>query len=362
MIARFSNASDMDVNRRLISQEGRAMRISEFAPWATQCVAAGLIVTGGWSIGAAKAAEPYAFGQPAQPQRTWTQRLMAPFSGSPDHAQQQRDAVALAQEAEAKRLAFDPLALSKGNGEASPELYVGMAELTARGGNISQARQLYQKALAMDPNHLEALLGAARMEDREGHLDIASMLYQRAATAFPNNATVLNDLGLCLARQGQLPGAERALLRAVQLLPAKPLYRNNLAKVQIEMNRFDAAISQLAAVYPPPVVNYNMGVLLYQRGRNAEAERYLNAAIVADARMEPARALLAHMRPVTPVYQVAQAPPAAPGALTISAPVMTAPVPMNAVGAVPEAQMIDTGAPAMPEIDNSVPTLLPPVN
>jgi Flp pilus assembly protein TadD len=349
----------------LISQEGRPVRKSDFAHWATQSVAAGLLMTGGWSIGAA--AEPYAFGQPPQPQRTWSQRLMAPFAGSPDPAQQQRDAVAVAQEAEARRLAFDPLALSNGSGEASPELFVGMADLTARGGNISQARQFYQKALAMEPNHLEALLGAARMEDREGHLDVAGMLYQRAATTFPNNATVLNDLGLCLARQGQLPGAERALLRAVQLLPAKPLYRNNLAKVQIEMNRLDEAASQLAAVYAPPVVNYNMGVLLYQRGRNAEAERYLNAAIAVDQRMDPARALLAHMHPAAPVYQVAQVPQATQGPLMISAPVPTAvapaaPAPTIAPVSEPPAQMVDTGAPSMPEIDNNVPTLLPPVN
>ena len=46
-----------------------------------------------------------------------------------------------------------------------------------RGGNIPQARQLYQKALAIDPKNGSALLGAARMEDREGHLDVAVMLY-----------------------------------------------------------------------------------------------------------------------------------------------------------------------------------------
>jgi Tfp pilus assembly protein PilF len=343
------------------------VRKSGFAHWATQSVAAGLLMTSALPIGAAAADEPYAFGQPPQPQRSWTQRLMAPFTGSPDPAQQQRDAVAAAQEAEAHRLSFDPLALANGNGEASPELYVGMAELTARGGNISQARQFYQKALAMDPNHLEALLGAARMEDREGHLDVACMLYQRASTAFPNNATVLNDLGLCLARQGQLPGAERALTRAVQLLPAKPLYRNNLAKVQIEMNRLDAAASQLAAVYTPPVVNYNMGVLLYQRGRNAEAERYLNGAIAADPRMDPARALLAHMHPAAPVYQMARAPQAGQGSLSISAPVPSATAPAvqvqtSAPVAEPPVQMIDTGAPAMPEADSSMPMLLPPVN
>ena len=102
-----------------------------------------------------------------------------------------------------------------------------------------------------------------------------------------NNPTVLNDLALCLARQGKLPQAERALQRAVQLAPQKPLYRNNIAKIQVELNNLDAAVTHLAAVYPRPVVSYNMGVLLYQRGRTADAERFLAGAVAADPRMEP---------------------------------------------------------------------------
>ena len=171
-----------------------------------------------------------------------------------------------------------------------------MAEMSCRGGNVPQARSLYQKALAMEPKNLDALLGAARMEDREGRMDVARhAVPARRRRRIRNNPTVLNDLGLCLARQGKLPEAERALARAVQLEPAKPLYRNNIAKVLVEMNRMDAACTHLAAVYPPAVVNYNMGVLLYQRGRDAEAERFLAAALAIDPRMEPARALLAEI-------------------------------------------------------------------
>lgn len=299
-----------------------------------------------------------AYAQSPTPKPGWSQRMLAPFGlGKPDPLATQQAAIADAKAKEAQRQSLDPLALDRLSGPPTPALFVSMAELSARGGNVPQARQLYQKALAAEPKNLEALLGAARMEDRENHLDTATMLYQRAADAYPNNPTVLNDLGLCLARQGKLPEAERALLRAVQLDPAKSLYRNNIAKVEIELNRIDVAVSHMAAVYEPPVVNYNMGVLLYQRGRNAEAEHFLNAAIAADSRMEPARVVLARIHPPqAPVYQTARVSP--PMQFTPAARQVVEEEPVTPTPESP--QMIDTGAPAMPGTD-AMPTLLPPV-
>jgi Tfp pilus assembly protein PilF len=327
--------------------EGVAVRKNWFTVWAAAGLAVGCAGTNSPGPGGMGMAQngSGAFGQPQAVQQTsWTQRVLAPFGlGTPAAADAQRDAVTAAKAAEARRQALDPLALGN-SAEPNAKLYISMAEMSSAGGNAAQARGLYQKALSMEPKNLDALLGAARMEDREGRMDVAVMLYQRAAAAYPNNPTVLNDLGLCLARQGELAGAERALARAVQLEPAKPLYRNNMAKVQIELNHMDAAMSHLAAVYPPPVVNYNMGVLLYQRGRSAESERFLTAALSADPRMEPARALLAEMHPAAPVYHTARAPQVAKAPVSPTAP-----------------QMIVTPAPAIPSAE-SLPTMLPPVN
>jgi Flp pilus assembly protein TadD len=260
----------------------------------------------------------------------------------------------------------------------TPDLMVSMAEMAHHGGNVDHARQLYQKAIAQEPKHLNALLGAARMEDREGRLEVAVMLYQRAAAAHPKNPTVLNDLGLCLARQGKLPAAERVLVQAVQLEPSKALYRNNLAKVEVELNRIDAACQHLAAVYPTPVVNYNIGVLLYERGRVAEAQRFLLTAAGMDPGLGAAQALLAEIRGGQPIYQVARADmmpsprasqiapamSAAPSAQAISQSPDVQPTPVTPVDAESTLsvapQIVETQTPYMPAIDS--PALLPPVS
>jgi Tfp pilus assembly protein PilF len=231
---------------------------------------------------------------------SWTARFMAPLTRNPFAPAKEAQLPAVQQSAAAPP--DSPLGLSG----PTPEVLVGLAQMSHRAGNVVQARQYYQKALSLNPVHLDALLGAARMEDREGQLDIATVLYQRAVAAYPRNTTALNDLALCLARRGDLQGSRQVLQQAIQIEPSKPLYRNNLAKVLIELNLPDSAMTQLSAVHPLSVANYNMGVLLSDRGRNAEATQYFSRAIALDPSLEPARDMLAQLR--IPV------PPAAPAA------------------------------------------------
>jgi Tfp pilus assembly protein PilF len=264
------------------AMEGAAMRKTWIATW----------IVAGMTLGCAGSTKPAgpggiaANGAPgAVQQASWTDKITAPFKTNP-FAGFGGGATGSPQKPAPAEEPFDPK-------KATPELYVGLAQMSHRSGDIPQARQLYQKALAKDPKHLEALLGAARMEDREGQLDVALMLYKRAAAAHPHSATALNDLALCYARRGDLATGQQVLEQATRLEPAKPLYRNNLAKILVETNQLDKATHQLAAVYPPAVGNYNMAVLLSERGRVDESMNYLNAALTIDPQMAPAHALLA---------------------------------------------------------------------
>jgi tetratricopeptide (TPR) repeat protein len=246
--------------------------------------------------------------------------------------------------------------------KATPELHVALAQMSHRTGQVEQARQHYQKALSMDPKNLDALLGAARMEDREGRLDVAQMLYQRAAKAHPQSATAQNDLALCYARRGDLPTAARMLDEAIRIEPRKALYRNNAAKVLVEMNHIKPAMDHLVAVHTPAVANYNMAVLLNERGRGAEAMPFLGQALSLDPTMQPAHEMLASL--TAPAMQgqehsiLAQQQP-------IAQPVMAyandsiLPTP-EVVAAAPSEPWITPAAAVQPTA--SAPVLLPPIN
>jgi tetratricopeptide (TPR) repeat protein len=196
----------------------------------------------------------------------------------------------------------DPISLGFASGPPTPELYLSMAVMSDQSGNIEHARSMYQRVLSMQPNHLDAMLGLARLEDREGHMDAALRIYQQAVAIHPQSAKALNDLALCHARNGQLDRSRQLLEQAVRLQPEKALYRNNIAKVLIEMNRVDEALAHLAVVHPPAVAQYNMGVLLNDRGQKQEAIQFLMAATHIDPQWQDARKLLADLQGDQPAY------------------------------------------------------------
>ena len=189
----------------------------------------------------------------------------------------------------------DQLALDVPTGTPTPQLHISLAQMSERQGNIPQARQQLQRALTMWPNDVEVLRAAARMEDRQGQLAVAESLYGRAAAADPQHAGALNDLGLCLARQGKLEQSVQTIEQAVHLQPDKALYRNNAATVLIELRQDQMALAHLSAVHGPAASNYNMGKLLVQRNRPADALAYFQAAERIDPSMQQAAVAIAQL-------------------------------------------------------------------
>src|SRR5688572_16568924 len=120
------------------------MRKVWFAVWAVAGMTAGC-------AGSANPVGPHSAAASA-PKPSWTEKAKAPFKKS--WASVERMMPSSKPKAPVVEEPFDPR-------QATPELYVGLAQMSHRSGNVLQARQLYQKALAKNPNHPDALLGAA---------------------------------------------------------------------------------------------------------------------------------------------------------------------------------------------------------
>ena len=139
-------------------------------------------------------------------------------------------------------------------------------------------------------------------------LPLAESLYQRAVSTNPQNAAALNDLGLCLAREGKLEPSVQVLEQAIHLQPDKSLYRNNAATVLVEMRQDQRALAHLAAVHNPAEANFNLGQLLVDRGRPADAATYFQAALQLNPGMQQAQDAIAKLGGQTNVAVAAQAP------------------------------------------------------
>lgn len=203
---------------------------------------------------AAAAAQPPQFGTPEK--KSWN-----PFK---------KESNKLPQAAPPKADPNDPTSLANKR-KPDANFYAAWGELEERGGRNAKALDLYQRALKEDRRNLAALLGAARMKDAANAHDEALNYYRQAMRAHPNEAPVYNDLGLSYAKAEQYPQAIQAFQRAIQIDGERALYRNNLANVLIDAGQVDIALFQLQQVHGEAKGHFNLGYLLAQKERHAEA-------------------------------------------------------------------------------------------
>lgn len=196
--------------------------------------------------------------------------------------------------------AEDTLALDHPTGPIASELAVTLAKAAEQQGNIEAAREHLQKALTSIPGDVAILRHYGRLEDRQGRLADAEKLYQQAVASNPGHAGALNDLALCYARQNKLSESAQVLEQAIALRGDKPLYRNNIAKVLIELGEVERAKGHLVAAHGPAAGNFNLGQLLAASGKTRQAAIALEQAIASDPNFAPAKAALAKIQPAAP--------------------------------------------------------------
>lgn len=188
----------------------------------------------------------------------------------------------------------DELSLAN-KAKPSPRLHTSLARVFESQGRLNDAESEYRKALKLDRKSLLALLEYARFLDRQEQFDAAIGLYRHAEQLHATDPSVQNDLGLCLARHGRSEQAVTAFEKAVALAPGNVLYRNNLAMVLVDLERYDEALSHLIAGNGRGVAEYNMGYLLQKTGRPDLADRHFRAAAEHNPQMRQAQWWVANL-------------------------------------------------------------------
>ena len=156
-----------------------------------------------------------------------------------------------------------------------------MGQLSDQGGNVSHARSMYQKVLSLDPKKLDAALGLLVSKIVKATCKSHCSFISKPSRNIPKTLGRRTIWRCAMLGAGQMQNSLELLDKVVRMKPDKQLYRNNIAKVLIELNRYDTAVSHLSAVYEPAVANYNMAILLQERGRTPEALYFARAALAA---------------------------------------------------------------------------------
>ncbi len=186
-------------------------------------------------------------------------------------------------------------------------------------GQLDAAALGYQRILAVDPTHGDALhlAGCVRYQKRDreagialvrqaiavnpslavahdnlglmlrdrGDLAEAEASHRRAAVAKPDDPAAQNHLGVVLSRQHRLAEAIECYRRAIALKPDHAEAYNNLGAALQAQGSLDAAVDsyrRAAAAKPDYAEAYNnLGLALKKLGRNGEAAENFQRAIAA---------------------------------------------------------------------------------
>ena len=150
-------------------------------------------------------------------------------------------------------------------------------------GRLQNAERLYHEALAIYPEHPDALnmLGVIAM--RTGRSSMAGELFQRAINATPGISQYHGNLGLALARQGRLEEAIAAYRKSLSLKPDYADSYNNLGNALLATGSVSEAVDAFMAAikHRPDFVeaHSNLGSALQKLGKVDEGVAEYRKAI-----------------------------------------------------------------------------------
>jgi TolB-like protein/Flp pilus assembly protein TadD len=108
---------------------------------------------------------------------------------------------------------------------------------------LPETRAEADKALALDPRNVRALLDLGNADESEGKIAQAKSEYERAVALDPSNASALMDYGTVLPLRQALTQE----LKAVQLDPQNATAQNNVADYHLDLGEYAQALTPLMA-------------------------------------------------------------------------------------------------------------------
>jgi len=149
-----------------------------------------------------------------------------------------------------------------------------LGDIYAHLGNSARAAEIYQSAIARNPDNDQDYLSLALLEFRENNVAAARQTLLKGQARVPGSGKILWGLGLASALEGDTPGAARQLQRVVELLPEWPgsystlgvfyyqtgqiaqakevldRFKNSSVRGGLDVNRIEQVLAQTPAVAP----------------------------------------------------------------------------------------------------------------
>lgn len=180
--------------------------------------------------------------------------------------------------------------------EANAAQALALALMLHRAGGLDDAGTLYDRILAVAPEHADALHFKGVLTHQRGDSEAAVALIRRSIALDGRLPDWHNNLGNVLLETGRVDEAAEAYESAVRLDPERADVHNNLGVLRREQRRpaeAEAAYRRALALDPQSAdVHTNLGSLLNAQGRSEEALACYCEALVLKPRHAIARRAL----------------------------------------------------------------------
>lgn len=163
-------------------------------------------------------------------------------------------------------------------------------------GNMTEARERYQRVLHDEPHSVDALLGLARMDQLAGRMTEAEQGYRKALKYSPNDPLAMDALGQFYAAQEKWPQAIDVLKQALQTAPNDATIRFHLAVATAKSGDLVTAKPHFVNSVGEAEAEYNLGLILHDQGKLELAEQHFIQAVVKKPTLEQAQYWLNEIR------------------------------------------------------------------
>ena len=159
--------------------------------------------------------------------------------------------------------------------------YVARGDGYVKDGKPEKAVNAYNRAIALNPNNLDAYSSRGAAHFFAGNFKLAESDFKYVLTKNPYYADVYTALGSALAAQGDYESALAVLEQAILLKPGRPENVVSRAGVYFMQERYQEALNDYSLVlqYYPSAEIYHARAAVYQKlGREDLAKQDLATA------------------------------------------------------------------------------------
>jgi predicted O-linked N-acetylglucosamine transferase (SPINDLY family) len=134
-------------------------------------------------------------------------------------------------------------------GQAAEHPLIAQAVGLHQAGQLAEAARMYERILAQQPRHFDAMHLLGVVELQEGRFEQAQRLISAALKIMPQHGAALGNLGTVYLRSGQLEAARSHFERALKVEPDSPDALKNLGTVLRQLGRSREALDHLRRAY-----------------------------------------------------------------------------------------------------------------